>query len=114
MKALIIYDSVFGNTGKVARAIGEAIAADFQEKVHTLPVDNITVDQLNEVNLLIIGSPTRSFRPTGAITKLLKSLRRNQLSGVSVAAFDTRFYLEAIDSSALRCPGPSSAPIFEQ
>jgi len=104
MKALIIYDSVFGNTGKVAQAIGQAIvnALGSQGESQTLPVAQVTVDQLNGLNLVIVGSPTRSFRPTGSITKLLKSLHRKQLSGVSVAAFDTRFCLETIDSSSLR------------
>jgi len=102
MKALIIYDSVFGNTGKVAQTIGQAIAATFQGETQTLPVNEVTIDQLNKLNLLIVGSPTRSFRPTSAITNLLKSLTKNQLSGVSVAAFDTRLCLESIDSSSLR------------
>jgi hypothetical protein len=40
---------------------------------------------------LIVGSPTQKFRPTGATTRLLKSIPKNGLEGVKVAAFDTRF-----------------------
>lgn len=102
MKAFIIFDSVYGNTGKIAQAIGEAIAIGFDGQTETLPMSKIASDQLKDVNLLILGSPTHRFRPTSALSDLLKSLRRNQLTGVSVAAFDTRLCLESIDSSSLR------------
>ena len=102
MKALIVYDSVFGNTGKVAQAIGEAVAMSLDGQVQTLPVGKVSMEQFRGLKLLIIGSPTRSLRPTPAITNLLKSLAKNQLFGITVAAFDTRLCLDTIDSSALR------------
>ena len=104
MKALIIYDSVFGNTGKVARAIGQAISMELASPAdsQTMPVAQVTLNQLQGLSLLVVGSPTRGFRPTEAIKKLLKSIPNNHLSGVAVAAFDTRICLETIDSSALR------------
>lgn len=100
MRNLIIYDSVFGNTEKVAQAIGEALSS--QGQIETLPVSRVTVDKLRGLDVLIVGSPTRSFRPTPAIAQLLKSLPKNHLAGISVAAFDTRIWLETIDSAALR------------
>lgn len=104
MNALIIYDSVFGNTGEVARTIGDTVLAELasQGETHTISVGEVTQDQLLACDLLIVGSPTRSFRPTSEISNLLKSLHKNQLSGVWVAAFDTRICLDTIDSSALR------------
>jgi flavodoxin len=104
MNAIIIYDSVFGNTGKVANTIGDTIAAALasQGQTKTIPIGEITTEQLQGVNLLIIGSPTRSFRPTEAVSKFLKSLPKNYLAEAKVAAFDTRIDLETIDSSALR------------
>jgi len=41
--------------------------------------------------LLIVGSPTQKFRPTGATTNFLKGIPQNGLQGIKVAAFDTRF-----------------------
>jgi flavodoxin len=96
MKALVIYDSVFGNTEKIAQAIGAALNSP------PLPVGQVTVEQLRGLNLLVIGSPTRGFRPTEGISKLLKGLPKNHLAGVRVAAFDTRIVLETINSKALR------------
>ena len=102
MKALIIYDSVFGNTGKVAQAIGETISTNLQGQAQTLQVAKVTQEQLQGLQLLVVGSPTRGFRPTEAITKLLSEMSKQQLDGVQVAAFDTRILLETIDSKALR------------
>ena len=89
MKALVVYDSAYGNTAKIAQAIGDALGA--QADVETLKVSDVSPEQLTSVDLLIVGSPTQKFRPTGAVTKLLKSVPAGGLKGVKVAAFDTRF-----------------------
>jgi flavodoxin len=89
MKALVVYDSVFGNTEKIALAIGNALGS--QADVETLRVGDVTPEKLMGVGLLIVGSPTRGFRPTPATTGLLKRIPKNGLQGVKVAAFDTRF-----------------------
>ncbi len=96
MNILVIYDSVFGNTEKVAQATAVAVQAA------AMPVSQVTRDQLHGLEVLIVGSPTRSFRPTPAISKFLKSLPQNHLAGISVAAFDTRIWLQTIDSAAFR------------
>jgi len=100
MKALVIYDSVFGNTEQIAQAIGNALGS--QGDVETLRVSNVKHEQLTGLNLLIVGSPTRGFRPTEAITNFLRSIPKNGLKGVNVAAFDTRFSTSYIESPALR------------
>jgi len=89
MKALVVYDSAYGNTAKIAQAIGDALGA--QADVETLKVSDANPGQLTSADLLVVGSPTQKFRPTGAITKLLKSVPAGGLTGVKVAAFDTRF-----------------------
>ena len=89
MKALVVYDSVFGNTGQIAQAIGKALGSE--QDVETLQVGDAKPEQLAGVALLVVGSPTRQFRPTPATTNLLKSIPKNGLDGVKVAAFDTRF-----------------------
>ncbi len=100
MNTLVIYDSVFGNTEKVAQSIGAAL--DPQRQVETLPVSQVTLDQLRGLELLIVGSPTRSFRPTPTISQFLKAVPKNHLARIQVAAFDTRIWLDTIDSSVFR------------
>jgi len=100
MKALVIYDSFFGNTEQIAQAIGHALGS--QGDVEMRRVSDVKPEQLTGLNLLIVGSPTRGFRPTPAISGLLKSIPRNGLQGVTVAAFDTRISVDDVDSSVLR------------
>lgn len=89
MKALILYDSKFGNTERVAQAMGAALRE--VAAVETLHVDTVTPEQLAGVDLLVVGSPTQGFRPTKPVANLLRDLPRGSLRGVRVAAFDTRF-----------------------
>jgi flavodoxin I len=100
MKIKVVYDSFFGNTEKVALAIGEAL----REKgdVQTLKINQVTMEIMLGLDTLIVGSPTRGFRPSEATSKFLKSLSHEQLDGLGVAAFDTRIALETIESSVFR------------
>ena len=95
MKAMVVYDSGFGNTEQIAQAIGTGLGS--QEEVEILQAGTVKPVQLAGVRLLIVGSPTQRFRPTGAIKDLLKGIPQNGLKGVKVAAFDTRFTQSDID-----------------
>jgi flavodoxin I len=118
VKALIIYDSFFGNTEQIAQAIGRGLGSS--EEIQTLRVGMVNTEQLTGVELLIVGSPTRGFRPSPAISKLLKGIPKYGLKGILVAAFDTRFTEEEIKSSAKILPfmvnifGYAAEPIAEQ
>lgn len=95
-KVFVIYDSVFGNTEKIAQAIAAALGTQ------AIPVSQADAGQLAGLDLLVVGSPTRGFRPTEGISQLLNGLPKNHLAGARVAAFDTRLVLETIESKALR------------
>ena len=82
MKALVVYDSTYGNTEKIAQAIGEAIGGQ------VLRVGEVNPADLKGFDLLIVGSPTHGGFPTEGIHGLLKASLA--LEGVNVAAFDTR------------------------
>jgi len=86
MKALIVYDSVYGNTEKIARAIAEVITPSGEVKV--LGVGEANPSELASTDLLIVGSPTHAGRPTPAVQALLNKVAK--LQGINVAAFDTR------------------------
>jgi flavodoxin I len=88
MKALVVYDSVFGNTEKVAQAVGRALGTP--NDVTVVRVSDVKPAHLAGVTLLVVGSPTRAFRPLPSVSKWLKSLPAGALKGVQVAAFDTR------------------------
>ena len=87
MKALIVYDSVYGNTEKIAKAIGGAITGD----IKVLHTGETSSSDLKELDLLIVGSPTHGGRPTPAVKEFLSKIPSNALKNVDVTSFDTRF-----------------------
>ena len=100
MKALVIYDSAFGNTAQIAQAIGSALGS--QEEVTVRQVGNVMPEQLTDVKLLIVGSPTQGFKPTKAITDFLKGTLARGLKGMKVAAFDTRIAASDVKPAFVR------------
>lgn len=102
MKALVVYDSQWGNTEKVARAIAAALGPE--PEVRAVRAGQVTPEMLagSALDLLVVGSPTQGFRPTKPLTELLSSLSPQALDGVRVAAFDTRFDADRVSSRVTR------------
>lgn len=96
MQVLIIYDSLFGNTEKVAVTLKESVKAP--HRAIMVKVDNFTPHLLDGVDLLLVGCPTHGFRPTEATTAMLKKLPKDALVGIKVAAFDTRISVKEVKS----------------
>lgn len=87
MKAIIIFDSNFGNTQKIA----ETIAKEFETQA--IPVSKASIDELEGLDLIVVGSPINAWRPSDKMGKFLANLNKGQLKGVKAAAFDTRVKL---------------------
>ena len=98
MNILIVYDSYFGNTEKIALEIGKSFGDDIPVK---RPAD-VDTDSLTNLDLLVVGAPTRAFRPSDAIKAFLKELPNDSLNNVKVAAFDTRMDTPNIDNKILK------------
>lgn len=89
MKSLVVYDSQFGNTEKVALAIADALREFGQaQAVHADPSHPI---ELSGVDLLVVGGPTQNMKATAGIRAFVDKLSPTQLSALSVACFDTRY-----------------------
>jgi flavodoxin len=99
MKTLILFDSYFGNTELIARAIEKAFDPT---TTITKRINETTSADLYGVTLLIIGSPTRGFRPTEAVAAFFKEKLPTKMSGLNAAVFDTRIVLETIKSKFFR------------
>lgn len=99
MKALVIYDSKFGNTERIAQVIGDALETSYE--VEVLHVGAFEPDQFEGLELLTVGSPTQQLSPTKAIRDFLKRLPSDGLKGIKVAAFDTRLTIEDIEKVAV-------------
>lgn len=66
MRALVVYESLWGNTEKVARAIAEGLAGIGSVDVLTSDAAPGTVD---DYDLVVVGGPTHAFSMTRASTR---------------------------------------------
>lgn len=109
MKALVVYESFWGNTA----AIGKAIAEGLGDSAVAVPTDEATPEMLGGVDLLVVGAPLLGFTlPTEAMRKNLSQetakgapapdlghpLLRSWIAGLPVglsgrsATFETRIW----------------------
>lgn len=112
MKTLVVYDSVFGNTEKVAQAMGAALGCEVRR------ITEVTPEQLTGLDALIVGSPTQAFQALKPVKAFLKSIPAGSLKGVKVAAFDTRMDVKAVNNAVLtvfaKAFGYAAEPIGKQ
>jgi hypothetical protein len=69
MQALVVYESMFGNTEVIARAIAEGLSSAVHtevQEVHVAPADPFEIEDLE---LLVVGGPTHAFSMTRASTR---------------------------------------------
>ena len=86
MKALVVYDSTYSNTEKIAKAIGAALTGD----VKVLRAAEANAAELNSYDLIVIGSPTYGGRPMPSVADFMNKISESAINGKKVAAFDTR------------------------
>ena len=98
MKVLIVYDSQFGNTEKVAKAIAAAFGK--KDNVKLAKVDTVKPEDMKELDILIVGSPVHAWGPTKGMKSFMKSLNPGTLSSVRAAAFDTGYPSRMAGSAA--------------
>ena len=88
MKVLVVYGSQFGNTERIARAIGAALEPGHD--VEVVGARDARALAGAPIDLLIVGAPTQMFGRRLIVRSFLDGLRGQDLGNVSAAAFDTR------------------------
>jgi len=88
-KAVVIYDTKFGNTEKIARALAEGIRKQ-GVNADCLKVDEVDISKLGDYDLLAIGGPTQAFGISKPMKDFLQKLENVNLSGKKAFAFDTK------------------------
>ncbi len=89
MNTLVVYDSQFGNTERIAQAIADTLRAFGQASA--VRVDPAHPVSFQGVDVLILGCPTQGMRPTLVMQSFLGNISYQQLRDLTVACFDTRF-----------------------
>ncbi len=100
MKAMVIYDSMFGNTEQIARAIGNALAT--AGEVEVVRIDAVETIPAG-LDLLVAGGPTQGHGVDRAEKAFLDHLPADSVRDLPVAAFDTRLrWPEMLSGSAAK------------
>ena len=89
MKVLIVYDTKYGNTEKVAKLIAEGITSAEDNEVIVNNVKDVKLKEEASYDLILIGSPNHFGRHIGSIKKFINKIPKSQLKVNTYAVFDT-------------------------
>lgn len=96
---VIVYDSIFGNTKRIADRIGLELCNDCEIIAGSIHHD-IEPDDIADIDLLIIGSPTHSHKPTHEMSQFLDQLAAKKNYIKHAAVFDTRYNMHILISGS--------------
>ncbi len=103
MKAIVVYESLWGNTAAIANAIAEGIGPD-AKALHT---DEAVASELADADLIVAGAPVIAFRlPTDTIRASIAG-DREAPEPADLAHPSMRNWLGALP------PGSGRAAVFE-
>jgi Flavodoxin len=118
-RALVIFESMFGNTRTIAEAVTEGLSSRFETDLTEVSLAPTRI--ADDVSLVVVGGPTHAFgltrartrqdaaaqadgpivSPAGGIREWLEAAEQPR-TGVGAAAFDTRIDKPRVPGSAAR------------
>ena len=93
MNTLVVYFSKFGNTQKVAETI--AAACQGNDTTRVLSLDELLPSDLQEADLVIMGSPTHRMNLPEDVRTMLAKIPKGSLRHKFLAVFDTSYKMSA-------------------
>jgi flavodoxin len=88
MRVLVVYDSWFGNTERIAQALAVSLDDDVVDVRH---VNEVHPAHLREADLILIGGPTHRRGASPDMRGLLRRIPPQAWYGAVVGVFDTRY-----------------------
>lgn len=90
VKALVVYDSVYGNTEKIANALAAGLKSE-EVDVEVVKADVVKFDELSGADLLCVGAPVHAWNASKPVKEFLERLKGAEgLTGKKAFAFDTK------------------------
>jgi flavodoxin len=87
MNTIVVFDSLHGNTERIAHAIGESLAAYGEVRV----LRTTELPRAVAADFWIVGGPTHRHGMSQPLASFIAALPGGSLRGVPVATFDTRY-----------------------
>ena len=98
-RAIVVYDTKFGNTEKIAQSLEAGLK---ESSVQTFCSDAINVEpeSLEEYDLIAVGAPTQMFSASKPMKEFLVKVNGSGVSGKFGFAFDTKYESRLSGSAA--------------
>lgn len=90
MKAIVLYDSKYGNTEQVAKGICSGMKEVGFSSVECRRGSTVTPEELLSTEIWILGSPTHMGGVSRNFKQMIKWMGGQDLQGIRGTAFDTR------------------------
>ena len=84
MKAVVVYDTKFGNTEQVAKGIAQVLNADI------IQVSDLEASKLKTYDRFAFGCPVHAWNMSSGMKMALQKLEGESFAGKQAATFDTR------------------------
>jgi flavodoxin len=88
MQTVVVYESRFGNTERLAEAIAASLGGP--TRLQVVAQAALDAHALEGAELVVVGGPTQGHGVSPALRSWLERLPPDALRGASAAAFDTR------------------------
>ncbi len=89
VKVIVVYESKYGNTKRVAETIMEGIR-EVQGAVTVLnELKEVDLNKIADYDVILIGSPNHYGGPTKSVSEFIDKLEKLNLDGKHFAVFDT-------------------------
>jgi flavodoxin len=88
VNAIVVFDSLHGNTERIARTIGEALEAHGDVRV----LRTTELGPGTTADAWIVGGPTHRHGMSQPLAAFIAAMPGGSLRGVPVATFDTRYH----------------------
>lgn len=89
---LIVYDTKYGNTKKVAEKIGEGLKSVEENDITIENVENVDLNKKANYDLILIGSPNHYGSCTKPIKNFITKLPESSVKGNAYAVFETYMF----------------------
>lgn len=88
-RSIVLYDTLFGSTEKVARALSRGIQTK-RGTVDCVNINKVNAEALPQYDFIAVGAPTQAFSASKPMKDFLQKIGVEDLLGHRGFAFDTK------------------------
>lgn len=102
MHALVVYESMFGNTRAIAEAVAEGLAARMSVEVQEVGTAPMVIG--DDVSLLVVGGPTHAHGMSKPETRRSAADKMEPARGVAPSSIGLREWLAGLGAAPVHVP----------